>query len=171
MPKTKLQGVIFGLIMSITMAYGMEVYNVALKSGGLSAMTNRVFWDALLEAAYMWLFVFLFSNLWGNRLGPCPGRPGHQDGGQPLFPHPDDLRLHRIDYVPHHECRGCSSLLRASGRRQLESASSLLGGNGFEELPHGPAVESLCRRSRYPASLPPALSKAARCRMSGVLQR
>ena len=51
MPKTKLQRIIFGLIMSITMAYGMEVYNVALKSGGLSAMTNRVFWDALLEAA------------------------------------------------------------------------------------------------------------------------
>lgn len=69
MPKTKLQGVIFGLIMSVTMAYGIEVYNVALKSGGLSAMTNRVFWYALLEAAYMWLFVFLFSTLWGNRLG------------------------------------------------------------------------------------------------------
>ncbi|OUN08185.1 hypothetical protein B5G43_02040 [Flavonifractor sp. An92] len=69
MPKTKLQGIVFGLLMSITMAYGMEVYNVALKSGGLSAMTNRVFGDALLEAAYMWIFVFLFSNLWGNRLG------------------------------------------------------------------------------------------------------
>lgn len=69
MPKTKLQGVVFGLLMSITMAYGMEVYNVALKEGGLSQMTNRVFWDALLEAAYMWIFVFLFSNLWGNRIG------------------------------------------------------------------------------------------------------
>ena len=33
------------------MAYGMEVYNVALKSGRLSAMTNIVFRDALLEAA------------------------------------------------------------------------------------------------------------------------
>ena len=69
MPKTKFQGIIFGLIMSITMAYGMEVYNVALKEGGLSQMTNRVFWDALLEAAYMWIFVFFFSNLWGNRIG------------------------------------------------------------------------------------------------------
>ena len=69
MPKTKFQGVIFGLLMSITMAYGMEVYNVALKEGGLSRMTNRVFWVALLETAYMWIFVFLFSNLWGNRLG------------------------------------------------------------------------------------------------------
>lgn len=69
MPKTKAQGVVFGLLMSVTMAYGMEVYNVALKEGGLSAMTNLVFRDALLEAAYMWIFVFLFSDLWGNRLG------------------------------------------------------------------------------------------------------
>ena len=69
MPKTKLQGVVFGLLMSITMAYGMEVYNVALKEGGLSQMTNTVFRDALLEATYMWIFVFLFSNLWGNRIG------------------------------------------------------------------------------------------------------
>lgn len=29
MPKNKVQGVIFGILMSITMAYGMEVYNVA----------------------------------------------------------------------------------------------------------------------------------------------
>lgn len=66
MPKTKLQGIIFGLLMSITMAYGMEVYNVALKEGGLSQMTNHVFWDALLEAAYMWLFVFVFSTCGGT---------------------------------------------------------------------------------------------------------
>ena len=69
MPKTKFQRVIFGFIMSITMAYGMEVYNLALKEGGLSQMTNGVFWKALLESAYMWIFVFLFSNLWGNRTG------------------------------------------------------------------------------------------------------
>lgn len=69
MPKTKFQGIIFGLLMSVTMAYGMEVYNVALKEGGLAVMTNQVFLGALLEAAYMWIFVFLFSNLWGNRLG------------------------------------------------------------------------------------------------------
>lgn len=61
--------------MSVTMAYGMEVYNVAWKegfptlAGGFSNMTNGVFWDALLEASYMWVFVFVFSSLWGNRLG------------------------------------------------------------------------------------------------------
>ena len=32
-------------------------------------MVNQVFPDALVEASYMWIFVFLFSNLWGNRLG------------------------------------------------------------------------------------------------------
>lgn len=75
MPKTKTQGIVFGIIMSMAMAYGMEVYNVAIKmglntlAGGFSNMTNIVFWEALKEAAYMWIFVFLFSNLWGNKIG------------------------------------------------------------------------------------------------------
>ncbi len=75
MPKTKLQGFLFGLIMSYAMAYGMEVYNIAwklgvnLQPGGMSNLTGRVFWEAGLEALYMGLFVLLFSNLWGNRLG------------------------------------------------------------------------------------------------------
>lgn len=49
MPKNKFQGFIFGIIMSYTMAYGMEVYNIAIKEGvnltvgGLSNMTNAIF--------------------------------------------------------------------------------------------------------------------------------
>lgn len=75
MPKTKTQGIIFGLIMSYAMAIGMEVYNIAIKMGytlnigGFSTMTNAVFPAALLEASYMGIFVFIFSNLWGNRFG------------------------------------------------------------------------------------------------------
>ena len=75
MPRNKKQGIIFGIIMSYAMAYGMEIYNIAIKQGinltdgGFSNMTNLVFWDALKEAAYMGLFVFIFSNLWGNRIG------------------------------------------------------------------------------------------------------
>ena len=75
MPKTKTQGIIFGLIMSYAMAIGMEVYNIAIKMGfnlnvgGFSSMTNVVFPAALVEASYMGLFVFLFSNLYGNRVG------------------------------------------------------------------------------------------------------
>ena len=75
MPKSKGQGIIFGIIMSYAMAIGMEVYNIAIKEGfmlhpgGLSNMTNAVFPAALIEASYMGLFGFLFSNLWGNRAG------------------------------------------------------------------------------------------------------
>ena len=49
MPKNKIQGTIFGIIMSITMAYGMEVYNdawtlvIPTMVGGFSNMTNDVF--------------------------------------------------------------------------------------------------------------------------------
>lgn len=79
MPKNKIQGFFFGVIMSYAMAYGMEVYNIAFKMGfhlqpgGLSSITNLVFWEALKEAAYMGVFVLLFSNLWGNRLGAAIG--------------------------------------------------------------------------------------------------
>lgn len=75
MPKNRLQGVVFGIIMSYAMAIGMEVYNVAIKlgfslqPGGLSTMTTAVFPAALKEALYMGVLVFVFSNLWGNRLG------------------------------------------------------------------------------------------------------
>lgn len=75
MPRNKKQGIIFGGIMSYAMAYGMEIYNVAIKegvnlsAGGLSNMTNIIFWEALKEAAYMGILVFIFSSLWGNRLG------------------------------------------------------------------------------------------------------
>ena len=75
MPKTKGQGIIFGLIMSYSMAIGMEVYNIAVKMGfnlnpgSFSSMTNAVFPAAFLEAAYMGIIVFMFSNLWGNHAG------------------------------------------------------------------------------------------------------
>ncbi len=80
MPQNKKQGLIFGILMSVTMAYGMEVYNVAWKMGiptmpgGFSNMTNDVFLRALVEASYMWLFVLLFSNLWGTRGGAALAR-------------------------------------------------------------------------------------------------
>ncbi len=71
----KLQGIIFGIIMSYAMAFGMEVYNTAinqgchLADGSFSSMTNSVFLHALIEMSYMGLLVILFSNLWGNRFG------------------------------------------------------------------------------------------------------
>ena len=40
MPKTKGQGLVFGILMSVTMAYGMEVYNMVLKAS--SAVASHV---------------------------------------------------------------------------------------------------------------------------------
>ena len=72
MPQTKGQGVVFGILMSVFMAYGMELYNVAAKVGG---MENKVFWLALKEATFMCVFVFVFSTLFGNRVTPGQDNP------------------------------------------------------------------------------------------------
>lgn len=66
MPKTKFQGFVFSAMMSVIMAYGMELYNVAQKMGGMS---NAVFLPALFETSYMCLFVFTISGLAGNKVG------------------------------------------------------------------------------------------------------
>ena len=74
MPRNKKQELIFGIIMSYVMAYGMEVYNIAISQGidlapgGFSNMTNHVFGDALKEAAYMGLFRFYFFESLGKPL-------------------------------------------------------------------------------------------------------
>ena len=59
MPKNKAQGIIFGLIMSYSMAIGMEIYNnaiqqgVHLQPGGFTNLTYAVVGKALAEAAFM----------------------------------------------------------------------------------------------------------------------
>lgn len=123
MPKTKLQGTVFGFLMSVTMAYGMEVYNVALKEGGLSQMTNRVFWDALLEAAYMWLFVFLFSTLWGNRIGHALAAKICREADSPFL---------RTVWIS-----GCTVLIMCPTMSAVAAVlfSVLLGGGSWSQLP------------------------------------
>ena len=123
MPKTKLQGVVFGLLMSVTMAYGMEVYNVALKESGLSQMTNAVFWDALLEAAYMWIFVFLFSSLWGSRIGHALAARICREGDSPF--------LHTV------LLSACTVLIMCPTMSLTAAVlfSVLLGGGSWSQLP------------------------------------
>ena len=77
MPKTKTQRIVFGILMSFFMAYGMEVYNIAIRMGynltvgqGFSSITYPVFLEALKEAVGMSVIVFIVSNLVGNLAGP-----------------------------------------------------------------------------------------------------
>ena len=77
MPKAKAQGTVFKTLVSFFMAYGVEVYNIAIRMGynltveqGFSSITYPVFLKALKEAMGMSVLVFIVSNLVGNRAGP-----------------------------------------------------------------------------------------------------
>lgn len=76
MPKTKAQGIVFGILMSFFMAYGMEVYNISIRMGynltagqGFSSLSYAVFAEALKEAVLMSVIVLIVSSLVGNRAG------------------------------------------------------------------------------------------------------
>ncbi|MBQ9316150.1 MAG: hypothetical protein IJ203_04940 [Atopobiaceae bacterium] len=74
-PKTKAQGLAYGLFMCLFMSMGMEVYNNAVKMGinlqpgGLSTMTWSVVPAAFAELWFIVPVVFVLSNGYGNRLG------------------------------------------------------------------------------------------------------
>ena len=130
MPKTKLQGVIFGLLMSYSMAYGMEIYNIAIKqgyhamAGGFSNLTNQIFLDAAIEASYMGLFVFIFSNLWGNRLG-------EKFADKYMHPGKDNPHLYRLFR------QACTVGIMCPTMRLVASIlfNVILAGESFTQLP------------------------------------
>ena len=75
MPHNKFQSIVFGLIMSYSMAIGMEIFNTAVKlgvnltPGGFTNLTGAVFAGAAKEIWYMGAIVFVLSELFGNRAG------------------------------------------------------------------------------------------------------
>ena len=58
MPKTKLQNVIFTIIMAFVMVYAMVCYNIALDKGGMS---NEIFLLAFHEIPIMWPVAFVLE--------------------------------------------------------------------------------------------------------------
>ena len=74
-PKTKVQGLFYGLCMSVFMTCGMELYNNAVKlginlqPGGFSNMGWDVVAGAVSELPLMVPVGFVISNLYGNRIG------------------------------------------------------------------------------------------------------
>lgn len=71
--KNKISAVLYGALMVHNHGLWYGVYNVAIKqgyhtmAGSFSNMTNHVFLEALIEVLYMWILVFIFSNLWGKQ--------------------------------------------------------------------------------------------------------
>ena len=170
MIKTSTEKLVFGILMSVPMAIGMEIYNVAIKMGyntmpgGLSNMVNQVFPDALAEAAYMWIFVFLFSNLWGNRLG-------HALAKKIIRPEQDNPFFITL------MVSSCTVLVMCPTMSMVAAIlfNVILAGNPLSQLPaiwvgtviknfpHGSALEPVCRRPLLPLGLQeylPALNLA-----------
>ena len=58
MPKTKLQNIIFTLIMAFVMVYGMVCYNIAIEKRGMS---NDIFLIAFHEIPIMWPIAFILE--------------------------------------------------------------------------------------------------------------
>ena len=58
MPKTKLQNVIFTLIMAFVMVYAMVCYNISIDKGGMS---NQIFLLAFYEMPIMWPAAFILE--------------------------------------------------------------------------------------------------------------
>ena len=155
MPKTKGQGLVFGILMSVTMAYGMEVYNVALKSGvlqhvgGFSDMRNTVFLGALKEASFMWLFVFLFSNLWGNRLGAKLADKLVSEQDSPFLQMLARSCCTVLVMCPTMSCVISSHFGPSTGG----AVACYVGRYCVEKLSHGIALESVCSRTCEPCAV------------------
>lgn len=58
MPKTRLQNIIFTILMAFVMVYAMICYNIAISRGG---MTNEVFLMAFHELYIMWPAAFILE--------------------------------------------------------------------------------------------------------------
>ena len=102
----------------------------------------------------MGLLVFLFSNLWGNRLGAAFAAR-HCD---PQKDNPYLCRLLRQAGTVAVMCPAMSLVTSIlfnvdSGRSACQPAACHLGGNLFKEFPHGVFLEHVCRSAFFPLAV------------------
>ena len=101
-------------------------------------MTGGIFWDALIEALYMGLFVLLFSNLWGNRIGAAfAARHCDPQKHMPASVPGRDCRRH----VPDDEPCGFHTVQHHSWRSTGRTASRHLDRYSFKEFSDGLLLE------------------------------
>ncbi len=161
MPKTKTQRIVFGILMSFFMAYGMEVYNIAIRMGynltvgqGFSSITYPVFLEALKEAVGMSVIVFIVSNLVGNRAGAAfMAKYCAPDKDNPLFLPRYAPGRHHIGHVSPYEPYRVHSFSDHSGRPAAIPTAGHLDWNGHEKLPDGLLLEHVRRRAPHPLDI------------------
>ena len=82
MPKTKLQNIIFTLIMAFVMVYAMVCYNIALDKGG---MTNEIFLLAFHEIPIMWPIACILEYFVVEKLSQKLAFRMISPGDKPIF--------------------------------------------------------------------------------------
>ena len=82
MPKTKLQNIIFTLIMAFVMVYAMVCYNIALDKGG---MTNEIFLLAFHEVPIMWPIACILEYFVVEKLSQKLAFRMISPGDKPIF--------------------------------------------------------------------------------------
>lgn len=161
MPKTKTQRIVFGILMSFFMAYGMEVYNIAIRMGynltvgqGFSSITYPVFLEALKEAVGMSVIVFIVSNLVGNRAGAAfMAKYCAPDKDNPYFCRVMRQAGSHIGHVSPYEPYRVHSFSDHSGRPAAIPTAGHLDWDGHEKLPDGLLLEHVRRRAPHPLDI------------------
>ncbi len=82
MPKTRLQNIIFTLIMAFVMVYAMVCYNIALDKGG---MTNEIFLLAFHEIPIMWPIACILEYFVVEKLSQKLAFRMISPGDKPIF--------------------------------------------------------------------------------------
>lgn len=154
MPKTTVQKVIFGLLMSFFMVLAMEMYNTGLRNGGL---TNAGILNALRELPLMFALCFLTSTVVGEplaaRLAARLAVPREWPFAAVLAVRHDGVR-----HVSGHEPMGYGDLPAAGDR-----VGALLAPDGGLQFSHGVFLADLFLRSAGAAAVPAAGALRGAC--------
>ena len=154
MPKTTVQKVIFGLLMSFFMVLAMEMYNTGLRNGGL---TNAGILNALRELPLMFALCFLTSTVVGEplaaRLAARLAVPR-----EALCRRSGPVRHDGVRHVSGHEPMGYGDLPAAGDR-----VGALLAPDGGLQFSHGVFLADLFLRSAGAAAVPAAGALRGAC--------
>ena len=146
MPKTTVQKVIFGLLMSFFMVLAMEMYNTGLRNGGL---TNAGILNALRELPLMFALCFLTSTVVGE---PLAARLAARLAVPREWPFATVLARSA------HEPMGYGDLPAAGDR-----VGALLAPDGGLQFSHGVFLADLFLRSAGAAAVPAAGALRGAC--------
>ena len=146
MPKTTVQKVIFGLLMSFFMVLAMEMYNTGLRNGGL---TNAGILNALRELPLM--FVLPDQHSCRRTPGRPPGGTAGSAPGVALCRRSGPVRHDGVRHVSGHEPMGYGDLPAAGDR-----VGALLAPDGGLQFSHGVFLADLFLRSAGAAAVPAA---------------